>query len=75
MAEVQFGYQDFEKFLLVTFLIDSLRWSSHEVELFHPSSDDWGVNVAVSAVNRQALNGRESFLNTNIRSALFQRCN
>lgn len=42
MAEVQFGYQDFEKFLLVTFLINSLHWSSHEVELFHPSSDGWG---------------------------------
>lgn len=25
MAEVLFGYQDFEKFLLVTFLINSLR--------------------------------------------------
>lgn len=46
MAEVQFGYQDFEKSLLVTFLINSLCWSSHEVELVHLSSDGrsrcWG---------------------------------
>lgn len=28
MAEVQFGYGDFEKSLLVTFLMNSLRWSS-----------------------------------------------
>lgn len=41
MAEVQFGYRDFEKSLLVIFLMNSLCWSSHEVELFHPSPDGW----------------------------------